>query len=280
MLKLTKMEGIGNDYIYFDGIHQNIPMDKTFISRLSDRHYGVGSDGMIVILPSEKYDFKMRMFNLDGSEGKMCGNGIRCFAKFVYDHHLTDKTYLEIETMGGIKKVWLTLKNHQVQSVRVDMGKPIVETALIPCLFEKQQMINEPIVVRGQTYNLTSLSMGNPHTVMYVDHLDFDISKIGPYFEHHPLFPDLVNTEFVEVVNRQYLKMRVWERGSGETMACGTGACAVMYASYLNGLCDEHVKVELRGGILDISYENGHIYMEGPARIIFEGTINEEDFYG
>lgn len=280
MLKFTKMEGIGNDYIYFDGINQNVPMNKKFISKISDRHFGIGSDGMIVILSSEKYDFKMRMFNLDGSEGKMCGNGIRCFAKFVYDHGLTDQTYLEIETLGGIKKVWLTVENQQVQHVKVDMEEPILNPKKIPCLFEKEQMINENVEVDGKNYQLTSLSMGNPHTVMYVDNLDFDINTIGPCFEHHPMFPDLVNTEFVEVVNRHYLKMRVWERGSGETMACGTGACAAMYASYLNGLCDEHVQVELLGGILDISYKNGHIYMDGPAHTVFEGMINEEDMYG
>lgn len=280
MLKFTKMEGIGNDYIYFDGIHQNIPMNQTFISKISCHHYGIGSDGMIVILPSQQYDFKMRMFNLDGSEGKMCGNGIRCFAKFVYDHGLTDKTYLEIETLGGVKKVWLMIKNQQVQSVKVDMGEPILDVHKIPCLFHKNQMINESVDIHGKTYELTSLSMGNPHTVMYVDHLDFDIDKIGPNIEHHPLFPDLVNTEFVEVINRQYLKMRVWERGSKETMACGTGACAAMFASYLNGFCDQHVQVELLGGILDISYENGHIYMTGDAHTVFEGMINEEDFYG
>lgn len=279
MLKFTKMEGIGNDYIYFDGIHQDVPMDPAFISRISDRHFGIGSDGMIVILPSEKYDFKMRMFNLDGSEGKMCGNGIRCFAKFVYDHHLTEQTYLEIETLGGVKKVWLDVDDGCVQSVKVDMGEPILKTSLIPCLFEKEEMIHEPVCIDGVIYHLTSVSMGNPHTVMYVDTLDFDIQPIGQKCEKHPMFPESVNTEFVQVVSQDYLKMRVWERGSGETMACGTGACAVMYASYINGLCHDHVKVELLGGILDICYENGRIYMQGPARTVFEGTLNEEDYH-
>lgn len=277
MLKFTKMQGIGNDYVYFDGIHQDIPMDPHFISTISDRHYGIGSDGMIVILPSQDYDFKMRMFNLDGSEGKMCGNGIRCFAKFVYEKGLTDQTYLEIETLGGIKKVWLDVQDHIVQSVKVDMGEPLLDVKDIPCLFEKNQMINEPVVVDDQTYYLTSVSMGNPHTMMYVDSLDFDISQIGPKFEKHSMFPESVNTEFVQVINRQHLKMRVWERGSGETMACGTGACAVMYASYVNGLCDEHVQVELLGGILDIEFKDGHIFMSGDAKIVFEGTIQEED---
>lgn len=278
MLKFTKMEGLGNDYIYIDGIHQNVPINPTFISHISDRHFGIGSDGVIVILESEKCDFKMRMFNLDGSEGKMCGNGIRCFAKFVYDYHLTDKKYLEIETLAGIKKVWLSVENHVVKDVMVDMGEPTLKVAEIPCLFEKQEMINETVEVNGQKYNLTSVSIGNPHVVMYMDHLDFDIQAIGPQFEKHPMFPESVNTEFVEVVNHQYLKMRVWERGSGETMACGTGACAVMYASYVNGLCDSHVQVELLGGILDIRFEDGHIFMRGPARKVFEGIIDEGEF--
>lgn len=279
MLKFTKMEGLGNDYIYIDGIHQKVCVEPSFISHISDRHFGIGSDGLIVILPSEHDDFRMRMFNRDGSEGKMCGNGIRCFAKFVYDHQLTSKTYLEIETLAGMKRVWLDVVDGQVQEVTVDMGEPITLTQDIPCLFEKTQMINEPIEVAGKTYDLTAVSMGNPHVVMYVDHLDFDIQTIGPLFEKHPLFPESVNTEFVEVINRQYLKMRVWERGSGETMACGTGACAVMYASYLNGLCDSHVQVELLGGILDIRYVDGHIMMKGPARTVFEGIIDEEEFY-
>lgn len=278
MLKFTKMEGIGNDYIYFDGINQNIPMNKTFISHISDRHFGIGSDGMIVILPSKQYDFQMRMFNIDGSEGKMCGNGIRCFAKFVYDHRLTDHTYLEIETLAGVKKVWLEVENGTVHSVKVDMGKPSLNVKDIPCLFDKEQMINEPVNINGTIYYLTSVSMGNPHTVTYVDHLDFDIKKIGPSFEKNPMFPESVNTEFVEVINRNYLKMRVWERGSGETMACGTGACAVMYASYVNGLCDSHVQVELLGGVLDIEYRDDVIWMSGPARTTFEGLINEEDY--
>lgn len=277
MLRFTKMEGIGNDYIYMDGIHQDVPMNPEFIKNISDRHFGIGSDGLIVILESENYDFKMRMFNLDGSEGKMCGNGIRCFAKFVYDHHLTKKTYLEIETLGGVKKVWLDENDGKIQSVKVDMGMPILKTKDIPCLFDKEEMIREPVEVHGQTYELTSVSMGNPHTVTYVDHLDFDIQAIGPYFEKLPIFPESVNTEFVEVVNRHYLKMRVWERGSGETLACGTGACAVMYASYVNGLCEDKVQVELRGGILEISYQDGHIFMTGPATTVFEGMIEEEE---
>ena len=233
---------------------------------------------VIVILPSQKYDFFMRMFNRDGSEGKMCGNGIRCFAKFVYDHHLTDQTYLEIETLAGVKRVWLHVENGTVQSVKVDMGQPSLNTQDIPCLFNKEQMVDEPLNINHHIYRCTAVSMGNPHVVTYVDQLDFEIEKIGPYFEKNEMFPESVNTEFVQVIDRQHLKMRVWERGSGETMACGTGACAVMYASYVNGLCDSQVDVELLGGILNIQYQDGHIFMEGPARTVFEGIMNEEDF--
>jgi len=276
MLKFTKMEGLGNDYIYMDGIHQDVPLTPQFIQNISRYHYGIGSDGLIVILESQKYDFKMRMFNLDGSEGRMCGNGIRCFAKFVYDHHLTRRTYLEIETLSGVKKVWLNIQDDQVISVKVDMGIPSLMVKDIPCVFEKKQMINEAIEVNDHIYRLTSLSMGNPHTVIFVDDLDFQIKEIGPLLEHHPMFPDRVNTEFVQVINPRYLKMRVWERGSGETKACGTGACASMFASYVNGLCDTQVQVELSGGILEIVYEDHRIYMTGPAKTVFEGIINEE----
>lgn len=278
MLKFTKMEGIGNDYIYVDGIHQDVPMNPHFITKVSDRHFGIGSGGVIVIQESEIYDFKMRMFNLDGSEGKMCGNGIRCFAKFVYDHQLTKKTYLEIGTLDGIKKVWLIIDNNKVQYVRVNMGQPILKSKEIPCLFDKEEMIDKPIEVDGQVYYLTSLSVGDPHTVIYMNHLDFNIQELRIKFKKHILFPGSVSAEFVEVVNRQYLKMRVWERGGGETMACGTGAYAVMYASYMDGLCDNHIQVELLGGVLDISYESGEIWMSGPATTIFEGIIQEEVF--
>ena len=246
-LHFTKMEGIGNDYIYVDGIHQEVPMDAEFISRISNRHFGIGGDGMIVILKSDQYDFKMRMFNLDGSEGMMCGNGIRCFAKFCYDHHLTDKKVLNIETKAGLR--------------------------IVELIFDQEKMINEKVMIGDQEYALTAVSMGNPHVITYVDSLDFDIETIGKQFEHHQIFPESVNTEFVEVINDHYLKMRVWERGSGETMACGTGACAVMYASYLNGYCKEKATVELLGGKLDIELQEGHIFMTGPATTVFEGKI-------
>ena len=244
-----------------------------FISRISNRHFGIGGDGMIVILKSDQYDFKMRMFNLDGSEGMMCGNGIRCFAKFCYDHHLTDKKVLNIETKAGLRIVELIFDGDEVVGAKVDMQEPILNCKDIPVIFDQEKMINEKVMIGDQEYALTAVSMGNPHVITYVDSLDFDIETIGKQFEHHQIFPESVNTEFVEVINDHYLKMRVWERGSGETMACGTGACAVMYASYLNGYCKEKATVELLGGKLEIDLQEGHIFMTGPATTVFEGKI-------
>ncbi len=278
MLKFLKMEGIGNDYVYFDGINQDVPTDETFIQKVSNRHIGIGSDGVIIILPSETCDFRMRMFNLDGSEGKMCGNGIRCFSKFVYDQGLTDKTTLKIETLAGIRTCELNVEDGKVVSVCVDMGEPITLCSDIPVNYSKVEMVNAPIEIDGNTYYCTAVSMGNPHVIQYVDTLDFDIEATGPKFEHASLFPESVNTEFVKVVDREHLKMRVWERGSGETMACGTGACAVMYASYLNNKCDEKVDVELLGGHLQIELRDKKIFMTGPARTTFEGTLKEEEY--
>lgn len=278
MLKFLKMEGIGNDYVYFDGINQTVPTNAEFIKKVSDRHVGVGSDGVIIILPSDTCDFRMRMFNLDGSEGKMCGNGIRCFSKFVYDQGLTDKTTLKIETLAGIRTCELNVEEGKVVSVCVDMGEPVTLCKDIPVNYSKVEMVNAPIEIDGNTYNCTAVSMGNPHVVQYVDSLDFNIEEIGPKFEHASLFPESVNTEFVKVVDRKHLKMRVWERGSGETMACGTGACAVMYASYLNGKCDEVADVELLGGHLKIELRDKKIFMTGPARTTFAGTLEEEDY--
>lgn len=273
-LHFTKMEGLGNDYIYIDGINQKVPMDKEFIRKISDRHFGIGSDGMIVILPSEKYDFKMRMFNLDGSEAMMCGNGIRCFAKFIYDHKLSDKHVLEIETKSGLRIVELLFDGDKCIGGKVNMGKPILTCKEIPCTYNKETMIDEEVEIDGVFYCLTTISMGNPHTVIFVDDLDsLDLKTIGPKFEYHELFPESVNTEFVKVIRNDYVKMRVWERGSGETMACGTGACAVMYASYLNNHTIDKVTVELLGGCLEIEYVDETIMMSGPATNVFEGTI-------
>ena len=276
-MKFTKMHGIGNDYIYvncMDGM--DFDPEQTSIA-LSDRHFGVGSDGMILICPSDKADFRMRMFNADGSEGKMCGNGIRCFAKYVYCKGLTDKTVISIETLAGIKTAWLILDGQEVVSIRVDMGSPVLAPALIPVEFAGERMVNEAIEVGGREWNVTAVSMGNPHCVTYVDDVDgLAIEKIGPQFEHHALFPERVNTEFVKKIDDTTVQMRVWERGSGETWACGTGACAVAVASILNGVVSsDSVKVKLRGGDLHIEWnrEENTVYMTGPATFVYEGEV-------
>lgn len=273
-LAFTKMEGIGNDYIYMDGISQHVPTDPAFIQRICDRHFGIGSDGLIVILSSENADFKMRMFNLDGSEGMMCGNGIRCFAKFCYDHNLINKTSLLIETKAGLRQVELMLENNQVVGAKVDMGKPILDTKEVPVLFSKSTMVQETIIVDDTEYKGSAISMGNPHFVIFSKDIDtLDLVSIGPKFEYHEMFPESVNTEFVEILDSNHVKMRVWERGSGETMACGTGACAVMYACYLAGLVENLVIVTLLGGDLVITYQDDHIFMSGPATTVFQGEI-------
>ena len=276
-MKFTKMHGIGNDYIYvncMDGIGFD-PAQSSI--QLSDRHFGVGSDGMILICPSDKADFRMRMFNADGSEGKMCGNGVRCFAKYVYCKGLTDKTVITIETLGGIKTAWLTVENGDVTLVRVNMGSPNFSPQLIPVNFTGESMINQPITVGGREWNVTCVSMGNPHCVTFVEDVDgLDLEKIGPKFEHDPIFPERVNTEFVQPVDDTTVKMRVWERGSGETWACGTGACAVAAASILNGVVNQNsVTVKLRGGDLLIEWDRGEnvIYMTGTATFVVEGEI-------
>lgn len=278
MLQFVKMEGIGNDYIYMDGIHQRVPLNSEFITKISDRHRGIGSDGLIVILESDVADFKMRMFNKDGSEGKMCGNGIRCFAKFVYDEHMTKKTTLQIETLSGIKTCELLFEDKHVTDVRVDMGEPVTACKQVPVNYPKDEMINETITVAGKDYRGTAVSMGNPHFVIETDNLDFDLAAIGPDFEKNPLFPESVNTEFVKVIDDTHLSMRVWERGSGETEACGTGACAVAYACYLNHHASDDCDVLLLGGHLKIAYRDGHIFMTGPARTSFRGYLQEEDY--
>ena len=276
-MKFTKMHGIGNDYIYvncMDGI--DFDPVQTSIA-LSDRHFGVGSDGMILICPSDKADFRMRMFNADGSEGRMCGNGIRCFAKYVYCKGLTDKTVLTIETLAGIKTAWLILDSNDVSAVRVDMGSPILEPSLIPVEFSGERMVDEKIDAAGKTWNVTAISMGNPHCVTYVDDVEsLDLEKIGPMFENHPMFPERVNTEFVRKIDDSTVQMRVWERGSGETWACGTGACAVAVASILNGVVSsDSVTVKLRGGDLRIEWDRQEntVYMTGPATFVYEGEV-------
>jgi len=271
------MQGCGNDYIYVDCTKNMIENIRETAIKVSDRHFGIGSDGLILIRPSDKADFMMDMYNNDGSSGKMCGNGIRCVAKYVYDKGLTNKTSLKIETLSGIKDLELSVENGKVKSVTVDMGSPVMKADAIPVISQKDELINEPVEIGGRTYNITCISMGNPHAVVFVDDVDnLALETIGPLFENHPMFPERVNTEFVLVLDRKHIKMRVWERGSGETLACGTGACASVIACILNGLTDHEVTVTLRGGDLLIRYDEAanKVYMTGPAVTVFEGEID------
>ena len=278
-MKFTKMHGAGNDYIYVDCTQSVIDNPSQVAIDLSDRHFGIGSDGLILIKKSDKADFFMEMYNADGSQGQMCGNGIRCVGKFVYDNGLTDKTTVTIDTLAGVKILELkTGADGKVETARVNMGAPILTSRQIPVVSTKEQVIDEPLNVDGTTYHITAVSMGNPHAIVYMDDLkDLDIEKIGPKFENHIAFPDRINTEFVKVIDRHTLQMRVWERGSGETLACGTGACAVAVASTLNGLVDEDkpVTVKLLGGDLQILWnrQENLVYMTGPATTVFDGEI-------
>ena len=266
-MRFTKMHGCGNDYIYVDGSKEKIEDRSELAQVLSDRHFGIGGDGVIFINPSDNADFEMEMYNADGSRGRMCGNGIRCVAKFVFDKGLTDKNPLTIESFGSVKTLYLTVEEGEVKKVRVDMGEPVPDENLIDALVD----------VKGKTVNITSVSMGNPHAVIYVDDPDnMDLERIGPEYEHLSIFPEGVNTEFIKVIDRNTIKMRVWERGSGETLACGTGACASVVASVINKYTDRRVRVRLRGGDLDIEWneEDNHVYMTGPAETVFEGEID------
>lgn len=276
-MHFTKMHGIGNDYVYVNCLKEQVDNPGEVAKRISDRHFGIGSDGLILIKPSDKADFYMQMYNADGSEGKMCGNGIRCVAKYVYDYGLTSKTTITIETLAGIKTLELTVKGDKVKLVRVNMGRPELRPEHIPAHFEGDACISRPILAGGKEYAVTCVSMGNPHAVVYMDDVEhLDIGEIGPEFENHAMFPDRVNTEFVKVIDRQTLQMRVWERGAGETYACGTGACAVAVASVLNGYTQEKVTVQLLGGDLQIYWDRGAdtVYMTGPAQTVFEGDID------
>ena len=276
-MKLTKMHGIGNDYVYVDCTREEIP-DPAGVSRfVSDRHKGIGSDGLILIKKSSVADFKMEMYNADGSQGKMCGNGIRCVAKYVYDNGLTDKREITVETLSGIKTLALTVEEGSVTRVRVNMGEPILKPADIPVKGEGDRLVNAPIEVEGQTYFITCVSMGNPHAVLFMEDVEhLDIEEKGPLFECHDRFPDRVNTEFVQILDRRHLRMRVWERGSGETMACGTGACAVLVAAVLNGYAERRATVHLLGGDLEIFWDQADncVYMTGPAATVFTGEID------
>lgn len=277
MLHFTKMHGTGNDYVYVNGFQETVKNPSEVSKFVSERHFGIGSDGLILILPSKSADFRMQMFNADGSEGNMCGNGIRCVGKYVYDNHLTDKLELAIESKVGIKYLKLFAQDGKVTAVEVDMGKAMLNPKDIPMLAEGESFISKPILVGGREYTATCVSVGNPHAVLFTSGIDaLDLEKLGPQFEHHPLFPHRVNTEFIEVIDRHTLRMRVWERGSGETFACGTGACASVVAAVVNGHCgyDAPVTVHLRGGDLVVTYtQDGSVTMRGSATTVFEGTI-------
>ncbi len=276
-MKFTKMHGIGNDYVYVNCFKETVEHPSEAAIKVSDRHFGIGSDGLILIKPSEVADGKMEMYNADGSQGAMCGNGIRCVAKYMYDYGITDKTSISVETKSGIKYLDLTIKDGKVDTVKVNMGTPILKAVDIPVRSEKEQVIDEPVMVDGKEWKITCVSMGNPHAITYIDDVkNLEIEKIGPKFENHEIFPDRVNTEFVHVIDRNTVEMRVWERGSGETLACGTGACAVAVSSILNGLTEEEVTVKLLGGDLKIFWDRteNKVYMTGSATTVFDGEID------
>lgn len=278
-MEFTKMEGCGNDYVYVNGFTNNIENPNKLSEFVSNRNFGIGSDGLIMVNPSDKADFRMNMYNADGSEGKMCGNGIRCVAKYVYDNKMTDKTTITVETLSGIKTLVLNVEDDKVKTVRVDMGTPILEAKEVPVISDKKQVIDEPIIIDNKEYKITCVSMGNPHAITFIDDTDsLDIESIGPKFEKNQIFPDRINTEFIQIVDRNTIKMRVWERGSGETLACGTGACASVVACVLNNLTENKVTVKLLGGDLFIEYnrEENTVYMTGPARVSFVGNIDIE----
>ncbi|MDD6266704.1 MAG: diaminopimelate epimerase [Clostridium sp.] len=276
-MKFTKMEGLGNDYVYINCFQEKVENPGELAIRYSNRHFGIGSDGVILIKPSEIADFCMDMYNADGSRSEMCGNGIRCVGKYVYDYGLTDKTEISVETLAGIKYLKLILKDGKVDLVTVDMGEPELQADKIPVSLRLDEVIDQPIQVGNTVYQMTCVSMGNPHAVVFVDAVDkFPLETVGPLFEHHVMFPNRVNAEFIEVLNRKEVNMRVWERGTGETLACGTGACASTVACILNHKTEDEITLHLLGGDLKVAWdrEKNKIYMTGPARVVFDGEIN------
>lgn len=276
-MKFTKMQGLGNDYVYVNCFEEKVENPSELAVKVSDRHFGIGSDGLILIRPSEVADFRMTMFNADGSESEMCGNGIRCVGKYVYDYGLTDKTEVSVETLAGIKYLKFLIKDGKVDMVTVNMGEPILKPELVPVVGEGDAVIDSPIEVDGKEYKMTCVSMGNPHSVVFVDDVDnFPLHEVGPLFEHHKAFPRRVNAEFCQVIDRTHAKMRVWERGTGETLACGTGTCATAVACILNGKTEDEVTITLLGGDLIIRWDRKKnvIYMTGPARVVFDGEID------
>ena len=279
-MKFTKMHGIGNDYVYVNCFEESVKNPAEVSKFVSERHFGIGSDGLILISPSAIADFRMNIYNADGSQAEMCGNGIRCVAKYVYDYGLTDKTDISVETLAGIKYLRLQVENGKVASVEVNMGAPILEPKEIPVAVEESPVVNVPVEVKGKIYHMTCVSMGNPHAIIFMNNVkDLDIEAIGPYFENHTVFPKRTNTEFVEVLDRNTVNMRVWERGSDETLACGTGACATTVACILNDKTENEVTVHLLGGDLKIRWdrEANQVYMTGPATVVFDGEITLPD---
>lgn len=279
-IEFTKMQGCGNDYVYIDGARFVIPMEEKpeLVRKLSNRNFGIGSDGVIFIntIAKEGIDFEMEMWNADGTRSEMCGNGMRCVGKYVYDKGLTDKENVAVISGGHVKYLDYTFEEGKVKLVKVDMGAPILKAVEVPVVSEHETVVAEDIVVKGETYKMTCVSMGNPHAVVFMDSVaDLDIEKVGPYFENHERFPRRTNTEFVRVIDRKTLEMRVWERGTGETLACGTGACATAVAAILNGYAEDEVTVKLLGGDLKIKWdkEENTVYMTGPAEVSFEGVI-------
>ena len=277
-MKFTKMHGCGNDYVYVNCFEETVNNPSAVAEHISVRHFGVGSDGLILICPSEAADCKMVMYNSDGSQSEMCGNGVRCVGKYIHDKGLTDKTDVTVETLGGLKKLHLHLRdNGTVDSISVDMGKPVLTPELIPVAAHGEAFIDQEVEVSGKTVRITAVSMGNPHAVVFTEGIDqLGLAAIGPEFEHHPLFPQRTNTEFIEVLDRKTLKMRVWERGTGETLACGTGACASLVAAVLTGRAERSATLKLLGGDLNIRWdeETGHVFMTGPAEFVFDGEID------
>lgn len=275
-MKFTKMNGIGNDYVYVNCLEETVDNPSEFAVFVSNRNFGIGSDGLILIKESEVADFKMDMYNADGSRSEMCGNGIRCVGKYVYDYGLTDKSQITIETLAGIKHLNLITRDSKVEKVRVNMGSPELKTSQIPAIFYKDRIIKEPIKVGNDEYDITCVSMGNPHGVTFIDDINnLKIETVGPEFEYHEMFPNRINAEFARVIDKHNIEMRVWERGSGETLACGTGACATVVAAVLNGLTAEQVTVKLLGGELLIEWDRTEnmVYMTGTATTVFDGEL-------
>lgn len=279
-MKFTKMHGCGNDYVYINGASERISQEEKpeWVHKISDRHFGIGSDGAIFINPSAEADFEMEMYNADGSRSEMCGNGIRCVGKYVYDKGLTNKTRVSVISGGQVKYLDLTVEEGKVSLVKVNMGAPVLKAEQVPVISEQEEVISQPVLIpeTGETYRMTCVSMGNPHAVVFLEDVkNLEIEKIGPYFEHHSCFPNRTNTEFVKVLDRKNVEMRVWERGTGETLACGTGCCATAVACILNGLTEDEVTVHVLGGKISVFWDRQEnlVYMTGPAATVFEGEI-------